>query len=48
MTKADCLTTGLRWSRRFGFRYSDLVRHSSFGFRHLRKIEACTESETLN
>jgi hypothetical protein len=48
MTKAERLMAELRCSRRFGFRHSGLIRHSSFGFRHLRKIEACTESETLN
>jgi hypothetical protein len=47
MTNDECLTTGLRCSRRFGFRHPDLFR-SSFGFCHLRKIEACIESETLS
>jgi hypothetical protein len=48
MTKAEYVMTGLRCSRLFEFRHSDLIRHSPFGLRHLRKIEACTESETLN
>ena len=47
MTKTECPMTGLRCSRRFGFRHSDLVARSSIGCCHLRKIEACIVS-TLN
>ena len=44
MTKTQCPMTGLRCSRRFGFRHSDLIGRSSIGCRHLRKIETCIGS----
>ncbi len=47
MTKTECPMTGLQCLCRFGFRHSDLIGRSSIGCRHLRKIEACTASETL-
>jgi hypothetical protein len=47
MIKTECPMTGLRSLCGFGFRHSDLIGGSSIGYRHLRKIEACTALETF-